>query len=87
LGQEIRQPLHPYANLAQEGVQRCRVNALISIPPKLNPLTTPKSSGLDLGDGYAPLCKRAKYPSLPDPTIARCIAPFLTPGQDMPGIT
>ena len=36
LGQQIRQPSKPYANLACEGVQHCQVSALLSIMPELN---------------------------------------------------
>ena len=35
LGQEIQQPSNPYANLAQEGVRRCRVNSLLAAIPEL----------------------------------------------------
>ncbi|KIK14049.1 hypothetical protein PISMIDRAFT_17560 [Pisolithus microcarpus 441] len=36
LGQEIWQPLKPYENLAEEGVQQCRVNALLAVMPQLD---------------------------------------------------
>ncbi|KAG2065756.1 hypothetical protein BDR04DRAFT_1121638 [Suillus decipiens] len=54
LGQEIRQPLQPYANLSEEGVRRCKVNTLLSIIPDLNEPPKGLPEGLvDLGDGMA----------------------------------
>ena len=53
LGQEIRQPSKPFANLTQEGVRRCQVNTLLSVMPELN--ASPKGlpyGAEDLGDGY-----------------------------------
>jgi hypothetical protein len=58
LGQEIRQPSNPYANLAREGVRRCKVNTLLSAMPELDepPKGLPQGA-VDLGDGYALLRK------------------------------
>ena len=88
LGQEIRQPSRPYANLAREGVRRCQVNVLISILPELNgpPKALPLSA-IDLHDGYVLRHKRDKYSALPDPPISQAISTLLPPGQDMPRIT
>ncbi|KAG1853989.1 hypothetical protein F4604DRAFT_1591365 [Suillus subluteus] len=62
LGQEIRQPSNPYANLSREGLRRCQVNTLLSVLPELNepPKGLPTGS-VDLGDGYALLRKRDRY--------------------------
>jgi hypothetical protein len=59
LGQEIRQPSNPFANLSQRGLQRCQINALKAMIPDLDPSpsTLPRGSK-DLGDGYVLL--RAK---------------------------
>ena len=87
LGQELRQPSKPYANMAQEGVRRCQVNALLSMMPELD--TPPKglpNGAKDLGDGYALLRKCARYPTLPDNDITHQIAALLPPGQPMPCI-
>jgi hypothetical protein len=87
LGQELRQPSKPYANMAWEGVRRCPVNALLSMMPELD--TSPKglpNGAKDLGDGYALLRKHARYPTLPDNNIAHQIAALLPPGQPMPHI-
>ena len=35
LGEEIRQPSNPYANLSQRGLLRCQVNALTAMIPDL----------------------------------------------------
>ena len=61
LGQEVRQPSNPFANLSQRGLQRCQINALKAMIPDLDldpsPSTVPRGSK-DLGDGYVLL--RAK---------------------------
>ncbi len=55
LGQEIRQPSNPYANLSNCGVLRCQVNALTAMLP--GPSTASDRSlprgAIDLGSGYA----------------------------------
>ncbi|KDQ10224.1 hypothetical protein BOTBODRAFT_116094 [Botryobasidium botryosum FD-172 SS1] len=62
LGQEIKQPSNPYANLSQRTVVRCQVNALKAMIPSLNddkpklPLTA-----IGLGGGYNLLHARDEY--------------------------
>lgn len=67
LGQEIRQPSNPYANLSREGVRRCQVNALKAMIPELDvPPRGIPSTAIDLGSGYVLLRKRdyrAVHPS------------------------
>jgi hypothetical protein len=62
LGEEIRQPSNPYANLSQRGLLRCQVNVLTSMIPSLQP---PKSNlpwgAVDLGQGFALLCAQDRY--------------------------
>lgn len=78
LGQEIRQPSNPYANLSQEGVRRCKVNALLSVIPELDehPKGLPDGS-VDLGGGYALLRKRDKTSKRPVEEYAHAITTFL----------
>ncbi|KIK25335.1 hypothetical protein PISMIDRAFT_9691 [Pisolithus microcarpus 441] len=53
LGQEICQPSKPYKNLAEEGVRRCRVSALLTIMPKLdNGIQGLPMGSVDLKDGF-----------------------------------
>jgi hypothetical protein len=53
LGQEIRQPSNPYANISQEGARHCKVNALFATVPELDPPPTRIPSMLiDLGGAY-----------------------------------
>ncbi len=60
LGQEIRQPSNPFANLSQRGLLRCQVNALTAmLPGPLAAGTTNPDRGwqlprgaIDLGNGY-----------------------------------
>ena len=63
LGQEIRQPSNPYANLSQRGLLRSQINALKAMIPELDhdtssPQAVVPRGGQDLGDGYVLL--RAK---------------------------
>lgn len=62
LGEEIRQPSNPYANLSQRGLLRCQVNALVAMIPDLQhvPPTLPHGA-VDLGGGYALLRARDRY--------------------------
>jgi hypothetical protein len=61
LGQEIRQPSNPYANLSQRGLLRCQVNALTAMLPEQLIGTKSTASdtwqlprgAIDLGNGYA----------------------------------
>ncbi|KIK80002.1 hypothetical protein PAXRUDRAFT_16026 [Paxillus rubicundulus Ve08.2h10] len=88
LGQEIRQPSQPYANLAREGVRRCHVNTLISILPELDnhPTGLPYGS-IDLKGGYALLRKHSKYSVHPDAQVSQAIQNYLPPHQEVPRIT
>lgn len=54
LGEEIRQPSNPYANLSQRGLLRCQVNALTAMIPDLqkNVSILPRGA-IDIGKGYA----------------------------------
>ena len=53
LGQEIRQPSNPYANLSQRGLLRSQINALIAMIPDLetSPPLIPRGA-CDIGNGY-----------------------------------
>ena len=85
LGQQIRQPSKPYANLAQEGVRCSQVNVLLAIMPELDsPLKSLPYGSIDLGEGYVLLRKRSRYPISPDDTIAQAIRNYLPAGQDLP---
>lgn len=58
LGQEIRQPAEPYANLSREGVRCSQVNALKAMLPELDePPEGFPTGAVDLGDGYVLLQK------------------------------
>ena len=85
LGQQIRQPSKPYANLAREGVRRSQVNALLFIMPELDspPKALPRGS-IDLGNGYVLLCKRSKYPVSPDDILTQLLRNYLPGTQNIP---
>ena len=64
LGEEIKQPSKPYANLSQRGVRRCQVNALKAMIPDLEGDTNKLPRGaVDLGNGYVLLRARDKTAS------------------------
>ncbi len=71
LGQEIRQPSNPFANLSQRGLLRCQVNALTAmLPGPLAAGTTNPDRGwqlprgaIDLGNGYVLLRAQDNRPS------------------------
>jgi hypothetical protein len=78
LGQEIRQPSNPYANLSREGVRRCQVNALKAMVPDLNePEKDLPQTAINLGDGYALLRKRDSYDVRPEGRAAQAIQEYL----------
>ncbi|KIK26898.1 hypothetical protein PISMIDRAFT_94086 [Pisolithus microcarpus 441] len=87
LGEQIRQPSKPFANISREGVRRCRINSLLSVMPELNESVDCLPQGaVDLGDGYALLRKCAKYPVIPQGSVAIAIRQFLGPGHELPHI-
>ena len=77
LGQEIRQPSNPFANLARRALQRSQVNALKSIYPELDPKSRfriPKGA-VDVGEGYIMLRPRDRYPAeIPERSAALVLA-------------
>jgi hypothetical protein len=63
LGEEIKQHSSPFANLAQRGLRRCRINALKALIPDLEPPDNPYPRGsIDQGNGYILLRKRDNAP-------------------------
>ena len=59
LGEELRQPSKPYANLANRGLQQSQVSALRSMLPDLGPDAHSLPRGaVDLGSGYVLLRAR-----------------------------
>ena len=53
LGEETKQPSQPYANLAQQGICRCQVNAIKAMIPDFNSNEENLVWGsLDIRDGY-----------------------------------
>lgn len=57
LGQQIKQPSNPYANLSQQIVLQTQTNVLKSLIPELDVNATDRYAvprgGINLGDGYA----------------------------------
>lgn len=94
LGEEIRQPSNPYANLSQRGLLRCQVNALMAMIPNLQqtPSALPRG-GLDLAEGFALLRAQDRYDRTMRPCEAQSLATFIRNlngtemGSDCPKIT
>ncbi|EGO01888.1 hypothetical protein SERLA73DRAFT_150949 [Serpula lacrymans var. lacrymans S7.3] len=64
LGQEMRQPSNPYANISQRGLLRSQINALKAMIPILNPERNSLLKGAkDVEGGYVLLRAKEKYPS------------------------
>ncbi|KAI6008097.1 hypothetical protein F5J12DRAFT_782341 [Pisolithus orientalis] len=63
LGQEIQQPSDPFSNLAQQGIHRCQINALMAMLPNLDPTSEDANpcASEDLGNGYLLLPKHDKH--------------------------
>jgi hypothetical protein len=78
LGQEIRQPSNPYANLAREGARRYKINALLTILPELECRPSRKSfTSVNLGGGFTLKSMREGTASLPTGQDARAILTYL----------
>jgi hypothetical protein len=59
LGEEVKQPSNPFANLSERGLRRAQVNALKAMIPTLEPNSNrPPRGSIDLDNGY--LLLRAK---------------------------
>ncbi len=53
LGEEIRQPSNPYANLSERGLQRAQMNALtVMIPQLAKPEKGLPRGSIDLNEGF-----------------------------------
>ncbi len=53
LGEEIKQPSNPYANLSERGLQRAQMNALtVMIPQLATPEKGPPRGSISLDDGF-----------------------------------
>ena len=78
LGEEIKQPSKPYANLSQRGVRRSRVNALKAMIPDLQPVENKiPRGGRDLGGGYVLLRARDETVTIIDGAEGNAIRAYL----------
>ena len=79
LGEEIRQPSNPYANLSRRGLLRCQVNALTAMIPDLRRPTCPflPRGAIDLGQGYILLRAQDRYERLMRPQEAGALLRYL----------
>jgi len=77
LGEEIKQPSNPYANLSQRGIRRSQVNALKAMIPDLEPNLDglPRNSN-NIGDGYIFLRARDASACLIDGNLGAAIWKF-----------
>ncbi|KAG1726517.1 uncharacterized protein EDB91DRAFT_1061568 [Suillus paluster] len=85
LRQEIRQPSNPFSNLAQQGIQRCQVNALMAILSHYNKSCDSLPRGAcDLGESYVLLRKSDKRPITLPPGSAEAVVISVYLGQPPP---
>jgi hypothetical protein len=83
LGQEIRQPSNPYANLSQRGVRRAQINALKAMIPDLEPSENTATRGaIILGNGYILLRAKERSPHAVRPCEGVAIHQYLHPGDE-----
>ena len=62
LGEEIKQPSNPFANLSQRGILRCQTNAFMAMFPSFRSLESNIPRGaLDLGGDYVLLRAQDRY--------------------------
>jgi hypothetical protein len=67
LGEEVKQPSKPFANLSQRGILRSQVNALKAMIPDLEPTVTKLPRGAkELGGDFILLCARDENAHLVD---------------------
>jgi hypothetical protein len=81
LGQELRLPSNPYANLSQRGVKRAQLNTLRSIRPDLGISPKPRANKkfyLKVGAGYVLRHPRDSTPSIIPNSEAEAIKEFAT---------
>ena len=81
LGQEIRQPYNPYANLSQRGLLRSQINALKAMVPDLDPSesqSTIPQGGKDCSNGYVLLRAKDKVLRAMRPCEKHAFAAYLT---------
>ena len=65
LGEEIKQPSNPFANLSQRGILRCQTNAFMAMFPSFRSSESNIPRGaLDLGGGYVLLRAQDRYSRL-----------------------
>jgi hypothetical protein len=78
LGEEIKQPSNPYANLSQRGLRRSQVNALKAMIPDLEPSCDKLPRGArDIGGGYVLLRARDDTPHLIEGAEATSIHAYM----------
>ncbi|KAN0077362.1 hypothetical protein V8E55_011217 [Tylopilus felleus] len=84
---DIRQPSNYLVNFAMEGVRRAHINALLAALLELDDTRTGCPQGaVDLGNGYALLCKQDKMPVLPSDGTMGAIFKYLNHPNPMPKI-
>ncbi|KAJ7614720.1 hypothetical protein DFH06DRAFT_1368080 [Mycena polygramma] len=88
LGEEIKQPSNPYANLSERGLLRCQLNALKAMIPDLNFGDNDKPKfprgSKNLGNGFVLLRARDEWPHKILGAQALAIRKFLD-AEDVPG--
>jgi hypothetical protein len=84
LGEEIKQPSQPFANLSERGLRRCQVNALKSMLPHLEPEPKLPCVSIDLGNNYILLGALEEYQHrVPEQDAAAIREQFIHLGENV----
>ena len=73
LGEEVKQPSQPFANISQRGVLRCQINALLAMVPSMSPTSLFPSGSIPLEFGYVLLGAKDKNPQSLPPSLSQLI--------------
>jgi hypothetical protein len=84
LGEEIKQPSQPFANLSEHGLRRSQTNALKVMLPHLDEECGLPRVSINLGHGYILLGARDKYPQHVCDKDASAICSYFT--RHFPGM-
>ena len=78
LGEEVKQPSQPYANISQRGVLRCQINAILAMFPSISPISSSPSGSISLSSGHILLGAKDKNPQTLSLHLSQLIQHALT---------
>ena len=78
LGEEVKQPSKPYANISQCGVLHCQINAILARFPSISPIPSLPVGSIPLDSGHILLGAKDKNPQILSPHLSQLIQHTLT---------